>query len=106
MVLQHHPQIKAAFAAVKSATDPSSRLAAQKNLAILEHIQGAVAHHLYEEEGNWFLDLKKKLPAADQTKLAFRYKEQYSRDVTHDGGGQTPWADELGPNQRSAVAGW
>jgi hypothetical protein len=151
LVLQHHRQIEAAFAAVKSATDPSSRLAAQKKLAILltghsiaeeavlypalvkadeeahstkayteqsaakvqmglledlppmsqeyldklEHIRGAVAHHVYEEEGNWFLDLKKKLPAVDQTKLTFRYKEQFSRYVTQDGGDQTPRADEL-----------
>ena len=45
----------------------------------LEHIKGAVAHHVYEEEGNWFLDLKSKLSAADQTKLTERYEEQFSR---------------------------
>ena len=45
----------------------------------LEHIKGAVAHHVYEEEGNWFLDLKSKLPAADQAKLTERYAEQFSR---------------------------
>ena len=41
---------------------------------------------MYEEEGTWFLDLKKRLPAADQTKLTFRYKEQFSRYVTPAGG--------------------
>ncbi len=45
----------------------------------LEHIKGAVAHHVYEEEGNWFLDLKSKLSAADQAKLTERYAEQFSR---------------------------
>jgi hypothetical protein len=45
----------------------------------LEHIRGAVAHHVYEEEANWFVDLKKKLPSADQTKLTFRYKQEFSR---------------------------
>jgi hemerythrin superfamily protein len=45
----------------------------------LEHIRGAVAHHVYEEEGSWFLDLKKKLPAAEQAKLTARYEEQFSR---------------------------
>ncbi len=151
LVLQHHRQIEAAFAAVKSATDPSSRTAAQKNLAILltghsiaeeaviypglvkageeahstkayteqsaakvqmglledippmsqeyldklEHIRGAVAHHMYEEEGNWFLDLKNKLPPADQTKLTFRYKEQFSRYVTDGDRDTPPRTDEL-----------
>jgi hemerythrin superfamily protein len=135
LILDHHRQIEAAFAAVKSSADSSSRLAAQKHLALLltghsiaeeaviypalvkaneqshstkayteqsaakvqmalledldpmsreyvdklEHIQGAVAHHVYEEEGNWFVDLKKKLSPADQTKLTFRYKQEFSR---------------------------
>jgi hypothetical protein len=151
LVLQHHQQIEAAFGAVKSATDASGRLAAQKKLAILltghsiaeeavlypalakageeahstkayteqsaakvqmglledlppmsqeyldklEHIRGAVAHHVYEEEGNWFLDLKKKLPAGDQTKLTFRYKEQFSRYMSQDGGVNTLRTDDL-----------
>jgi hypothetical protein len=133
--LDHHVKIEAAFAAVKAALDASSRLTAQKHLALLltghsiaeeaviypalvkaneqshstkayteqsaakvqmalledldpmsqeyvdklEHIRGAVAHHVYEEEGNWFVDLKKKLPSADQTKLTFRYKQEFSR---------------------------
>jgi hypothetical protein len=135
LVLQHHQQIEAAFAAVKAAGDAANRAAAQKKLAVLltghsiaeeailypalakageeshstkayaeqsaakvqmglledmqpmsqeyldklEHLRGAVAHHVYEEEGTWFLELKQKLPAAGQTKLTFRYKEQFSR---------------------------
>src|ERR1700750_1704708 len=31
----------------------------------LEHIRGACAHHMYEEEGNWFIDLKSKGTAAE-----------------------------------------
>jgi hypothetical protein len=34
---------------------------------------------VYEEEGNWFLDLKSKLSAPDQAKLTERYDEQFSR---------------------------
>jgi hypothetical protein len=135
LVLDHHEQIEAAFAAVKAATDSASRVGAQKRLALLltghsiaeesvlypalvkageqahstkayteqsaakvqmglledlepmsqeyvdklEHIQGAVAHHVYEEEGTWFIDLKQKLPPADQTKLTFRYQQEFSR---------------------------
>ena len=55
--------------------DPMSQAYADK----LEHIQGAVAHHVYEEEGNWFVDLKAKLSPEDQVKLTFRYQQEYSR---------------------------
>jgi hypothetical protein len=135
LVLEHHIQIEAAFAAVKAATEAASRVGAQKRLALiltghsiaeeaviypalvkadeeahstkayteqsaakvqmalledldpmsqdyldkLEHIRGAVAHHVYEEEGKWFVDLKKKLPPADQTKITFRYQQEFSR---------------------------
>jgi hemerythrin superfamily protein len=51
----------------------------QEYLDKLEHIRGAVAHHVYEEEGTWFVDLKEKLPPSDQTKLTFRYQEEFSR---------------------------
>jgi hypothetical protein len=50
----------------------------------LEHIRGAVAHHVYEEEGTWFLALKAKLPPADQTKLTFRYQQEFSRYMHGD----------------------
>jgi hypothetical protein len=45
----------------------------------LEHISGAVAHHVYEEESNWFLDLKTKIPEVDQVKLTQRYQEHFAR---------------------------
>ena len=140
MVLNHHEQVEAAFAAVKAAADPASRIRTLKKLSILmtghsiaeeaalypalakadekghatkayteqsaaklqlglledlppmsrefldklEHIEGAVAHHVYEEESNWFLDLKTKIPAADQVKLTQRYQEQFSRYMGDD----------------------
>lgn len=135
LVLNHHEQVEAAFAAVKAATDPASRVVSLKKLSLLltghsiaeeaalypalakadekghatkayteqsaakmqlgllqdlppmsqefvdklEHIRGAVAHHVYEEESSWFLDLKSKTPAADQVKLTQRYQEQFAR---------------------------
>jgi hypothetical protein len=135
LVLEHHQEIEAAFAAVKAARDAAGRLQAQQRLALvltghsiaeeaaiypalvkiseesrstkayteqsaakvqmglledldpmsqeyldkLEHIRGAVAHHVYEEEGTWFVDLKTKLAPADQTKLTFRYQQEFSR---------------------------
>lgn len=140
LVLDHHLQLEDAFAAVKSAGDAGSRLAALKALGViltghaiaeeavlypglaqagekghadmgyteqvavkmqmaalegldplsqdfldkLEHIRGAVAHHMFEEEGSWFLELKEKAPAAVQAKLTERYKEEFERYV---GGG-------------------
>jgi hypothetical protein len=51
----------------------------QEFLDKLEHLEGAVAHHVYEEESNWFLDLKSKTLAADQVKLTKRYQEQFAR---------------------------
>ena len=40
----------------------------QEYLDKLEHIRGAVAHHVYEEEGTWFLELKEKASATEQAK--------------------------------------
>lgn len=57
--------------------DPMS----QDFLDKLEHIRGAVAHHMYAEEGNWFLDLKDKLPLLDQARIAERYAEEFERYV-------------------------
>jgi hypothetical protein len=47
----------------------------------LEHIRGAVAHHVYEEEGTWFLELKKKVSSAEQARLSKRYEEEFFRYV-------------------------
>ena len=46
----------------------------------LEHIRGAVAHHMYEEESDRFLDLKRISPA-EQTRLTARYMEEFHRYV-------------------------
>ncbi|BBF70666.1 hemerythrin domain-containing protein [Sphingomonas bisphenolicum] len=50
----------------------------------LEHIEGAVKHHMYAEEGNWFLDLKETTPVEDQTLMTKRYAEEYARYVGAD----------------------
>ena len=53
----------------------------QDYLDKLEHIRGAVAHHMYEEEGNWFIDLRDKVPLAEQNRLTARYQEEFTRYV-------------------------
>ena len=44
----------------------------------LEHVRGAVLHHMYEEESDRFLDLK-DIPAGDQQRLTQRFKEEFER---------------------------
>lgn len=59
----------------------------QDYLDKLEHIRGAVLHHVYEEEGNWFLDLRERLPAAEQQLIAERYLEEFERYMGDDDAG-------------------
>jgi flagellar motor protein MotB len=136
-VLDHHDEIEARFADVRSATNASGERAAQKERGLiltghanaeeavlypaladegekahaglayeeqamakvemarleklaplsqdyidkLEHIRGAVTHHMYQEESNWFLDLKEKVPANDQAMLGDRYRQEIERYV-------------------------
>lgn len=46
----------------------------------LENVRGAVAHHMYEEEGYRFLALK-TLSSSDQARLTARYMEEFDRYV-------------------------
>lgn len=156
MVLDHHQQIEAAFAAVRDAADERQRMRAQRELAIvlsghaaaeeaviypamanadekahatmaytehsaaklqlglleslppmsqdyvdkLEHIRGAVAHHMYEEEGTWLPELFDKLPTDAQERLTRRFAEEFSR---HTGGEGALEADAPGLGARVGV---
>jgi len=62
--------------------DPMSQEFAEK----LEHLRGAVLHHMYEEESSRFLELKQKLPEARQTQLTQRFREEFERYVGNDAG--------------------
>jgi len=140
LVLLHHEQIEAAFAAVKSASTAAAQTAALKKLGIvltghsnaeesviypaltkadekghagtayteqaaaktqmallegltpmtqefldkLEHIRGAVSHHVYEEESKWFVELHEKAPPTEQAKITQRYQEEFTRYVGRD----------------------
>ena len=43
----------------------------------LGHIEGAVLHHMFEEEKGWLLELRGK--AEDGARLALRYREEFER---------------------------
>jgi hypothetical protein len=64
----------------------------QEYLDKLEHIRGAVLHHMYEEENDRFLDLK-DLPLPDQSRLTHRFKEEFDRYVR---GPSLPAEESLG----------
>jgi hypothetical protein len=53
--------------------DPSDKAWLDK----LEHIRGAVLHHIYEEENSWFIELKEQYD--DQAFLTARFQEEYQR---------------------------
>lgn len=78
--------VKMQMAALET-IDPMS----QDFLDKLEHIRGAVAHHMYEEEGTWFLEIKEKASASDQARLSRRFQEEFDRYV---GGERTDRAVE------------
>jgi Hemerythrin HHE cation binding domain len=63
--------------------DPMS----QDYLDKLEHIRGAVAHHVYQEEGTWFPELQAKAASFDHSQWAARYMEEFERYI--DGGSAT-----------------
>lgn len=60
--------------------DPMS----QDYLDKLGHIEGAVAHHIYSEEGTWFTELAESADAVDQARIAQRYAEEYARYMGAD----------------------
>lgn len=79
MAYQEQAMAKAQMAMLEQ-LDPAS----QAYLDKLEHIRGAVAHHVFEEESQWFPRLKQEALQADQLTLTERYKEEFAR---YTGGG-------------------
>lgn len=45
----------------------------------LEHIQGAVAHHMYQEEGTWFPELIEQIPQDQHEHVVVRFREEFER---------------------------
>jgi hypothetical protein len=47
----------------------------------LSHLEGAVGHHVYKEESEWFLELKEKADPETQIRVTDRYLEEYDRYI-------------------------
>jgi hemerythrin superfamily protein len=43
------------------------------------HLEGAVKHHVYQEESKWFIDLIDDAPQADHDWISERYAEEFNR---------------------------
>ena len=65
--------------------DPMS----QDYLDKLEHVRGAVAQHVYQEEGTWFPALIESGDAAVRARLDARYSEEFQRYTAGSGIGGT-----------------
>ena len=59
----------------------------QDYLDKLEHVRGAVAHHVYEEESKWFPQLAAQGGSALQMRLSARYTEEFDRYMGPDAAG-------------------
>jgi hemerythrin superfamily protein len=66
--------------------DPMSKDWTEK----LEHIQGAVLQHVYQEESSWFPDVAQNAPADKQQQLTKRYEQEFGRyDIGGGNGGSS-----------------
>jgi iron-sulfur cluster repair protein YtfE (RIC family) len=45
----------------------------------LEHIRGAVTHHMYQEESSWFPDIVEEIGSQEQQMLTHRFREEADR---------------------------
>lgn len=80
MGYQEQATVKVQMAALE-ALEPMSQDFDDK----LEHIRGAVLHHLYQEEGTWFPKVVEEATPAEQERIYQRYTEEYDRYM---GGGE------------------
>ena len=68
----------------------------------LEHIRGAVLTHIYQEENEWFIDLKQEYE--DQAFLNQRFNEEFERYVGGAGGAmQEPRSFQTGIDPRATM---
>lgn len=74
----------------------------QEYMEKLGHIEGAVKHHIYEEESMWFLDMKENAPADLQQMATARFREEYERYMN---GAEQAGIGGLGSRNMSGTGG-
>ncbi|WP_324262501.1 hemerythrin domain-containing protein [Altererythrobacter sp. H2] len=74
MAYEEHAMTKIQLAKLKQ-LDPGSEEWREK----LEHIEGAVQQHVYQEESEWLPDLVDNLPRERKAFLTQQYEQEYSR---------------------------
>jgi hemerythrin superfamily protein len=77
----------------------------QEYLDKLEHIRGAVLHHMYEEEHEYTIKLLDKLPADERERLTTRFKEEFGRYAGGLEGTMQRMGAALGANGSSRMQG-
>lgn len=75
------------------ALDPTSQDWVDK----LAHIEGAVKHHVYEEEGSWYPELARTASAEHNAMMARRYREEFDRYMGGRSDGPEPPLQQLMP---------
>lgn len=71
----------------------------------LGHIEGAVLHHVYEEEGTWFINIIEQAPPEDQAHATQRYREEFDRYMGGDEFGVGSNAGMRAPLTTGSAAG-
>lgn len=74
MAYEEHAMTKVQLAKLEK-LDPSSKEWREK----LEHIQGALQQHMYQEEDEWLPDLADNTPSGEKTRMTERFVEEYER---------------------------
>jgi len=94
-----YPAVADAASKPSAETAYTEQVAAKMQLAALElldpvsqafldklgHLEGAVLHHVYKEESDWFPALKRKADPMLQTHVRDRYLEEYGRYMGEEG---------------------
>lgn len=68
----------------------------------LGHLEGAVQHHVYQEESEWFIDLVDNAPDADHRQIAERYDAEFNRYMGAGANERSPIADTYSPGSGSS----
>ncbi|MFW5634213.1 MAG: hemerythrin domain-containing protein [Erythrobacter sp.] len=93
MAYEEHAMTKINLAKLER-IDPDSREWMEK----LDHIEGAVRQHIYQEESSWLPDLVEKTSPRDKEVINRRFTEEYERYMGPPPGGQ------MSPGQSSPTS--